>query len=120
MDAHNVDLKQTVNLPKTTFSMRANLPKAEPKMLDRWEKEGLYHRIRSSRAGRQMYVLHDGSPYANGRIHLATAFNKLLKDFVVESKTMAGFDAAYAPGSDCHVLPIEIKVDRARGSKSGH
>src|SRR4051794_31253791 len=117
MDAHNVDLKQTVNLPKTTFSMRANLPKAEPKMLDRWEQEGLYHRIRASRAGRQMYVLHDGPPYANGRIHLGTAFNKILKDFVVKSKTMAGFDSPYVPGWDCHGLPLEIKVDSELGSK---
>src|SRR3954453_20368366 len=117
MDSHNVDLKQTVNLPKTTFSMKANLPTAEPKMLDRWEKEGLYHRIRASRAGRQMYVLHDGPPYANGRIHLGTAFNKILKDFVVKSKTMAGFDAPYVPGWDCHGLPIEIKVDSELGSK---
>src|SRR5947208_2845351 len=117
MDSHNVDLKQTVNLPKTTFSMKANLPTAEPKMLDRWEKEGLYHRIRASRAGRQMYVLHDGPPYANGRIHLGHAFNKILKDFVVKSKTMAGFDSPYIPGWDCHGLPIEIKVDNELGQK---
>jgi isoleucyl-tRNA synthetase len=117
MDPHNVDLKQTVNLPKTGFSMKANLPQAEPKMLERWEKEGLYRRIRQSRAGRPTYVLHDGPPYANGRIHLGTAFNKILKDFVVKSKTMAGFDSPYVPGWDCHGLPIEIKVDSELGSK---
>jgi len=117
MDPHNVDLKQTVNLPKTGFSMKANLPQAEPKMLERWEKEGLYRRIRESRAGRPTYVLHDGPPYANGRIHLGTAFNKILKDFVVKSKTMAGFDSPYVPGWDCHGLPIEIKVDSELGSK---
>src|SRR5206468_1723322 len=80
-------------------------------------KQGLNHRIRASRACRQMYVLHDGPPYANGRIHLGTAFNKLPKDFVVKSKTMAGFDAPYVPGWDCHGLPIEIKVDKELGSK---
>src|SRR3954454_3233856 len=117
MDSHNVDLKQTVNLPKTSFSMKANLPAAEPKMLERWENEGLYHQIRASRAGRPLYVLHDGPPYANGRIHMGTAFNKVLKDFVVKSKTMAGFDSPYVPGWDCHGLPIEMKVDNELGSK---
>jgi isoleucyl-tRNA synthetase len=113
----NVDLKRTVNLPKTDFSMKANLPTAEPKMLERWEKEGLYRQIRESRAGRPQYILHDGPPYANGRIHLGTAFNKILKDFVVKSKTMAGFDSPYVPGWDCHGLPIEIKVDSELGGK---
>jgi isoleucyl-tRNA synthetase len=113
----NVDLKQTVNLPKTSFSMKANLPQAEPKMLERWEKEDLYRQIRASRAGRPQYILHDGPPYANGRIHLGTAFNKILKDFIVKSKTMAGFDSPYVPGWDCHGLPIEIKVDSDLGSK---
>jgi isoleucyl-tRNA synthetase len=117
MDPQTVDLKQTINLPKTAFSMKANLPQAEPKMLARWEQEKLYHKIRASRAGRPTYVLHDGPPYANGRIHLGTAFNKILKDFVVKSKTMAGFDSPYVPGWDCHGLPIEIKVDSELGSK---
>ena len=116
MDSHNVDLKQTVNLPKTAFSMKANLPQTEPEMLERWEKENLYERIRASRAGRPVYILHDGPPYANGRIHLGTAFNKILKDFIVKSKTMAGFDAPYVPGWDCHGLPIEIKVDSDLGA----
>src|SRR6478735_10931756 len=117
MDPQNVVLKQTINLPTTAFSMKANLPQAEPKLLERWEKEKLYHKIRASRAGRPRYVLHDGPPYANGRIHLGTAFNKILKDFVVKSKTMAGFDSPYVPGWDCHGLPIEIKVDSELGSK---
>src|SRR5690242_5964762 len=117
MDPQTVDLKQTLNLPKTAFSMKANLPQAEPKMLARWEQEKLYHRIRASRAGRPTYILHDGPPYANGRIHLGTAFNKILKDFVVKSRTMAGFDSPYVPGWDCHGLPIEIKVDSQLGAK---
>ncbi|HUB34830.1 MAG TPA: isoleucine--tRNA ligase, partial [Bryobacteraceae bacterium] len=117
MDPQAADLKQTVNLPKTAFPMKANLPQSEPKLLERWEKDGLYHQIRASRAGRPLYVLHDGPPYANGRIHLGTAFNKILKDFIVKSKTMAGFDSPYVPGWDCHGLPIEIKVDSDLGSK---
>jgi len=117
MDAASVDLKKTVNLPKTDFPMKANLAQMEPKMLERWEAEGLYEKIRAACAGRPMYVLHDGPPYANGEIHLGTAFNKILKDFVVKSKTMAGFDSPYVPGWDCHGLPIEAKVDSQLGSK---
>jgi isoleucyl-tRNA synthetase len=117
MEAKPVDLKQTINLPKTGFSMRAKLPEAEPKMLERWEKEGLYGKIRSSRAGRPTYILHDGPPYANGRVHMGTAFNKVLKDFIVKSKTMAGFDSPYVPGWDCHGLPIEMKVDNELGAR---
>jgi isoleucyl-tRNA synthetase len=117
MDAHPVDLKQTINLPKTAFPMKANLPQNEPKMLERWEKEGIYRQIRESRSGRPRYVLHDGPPYANGRIHLGTVFNKVIKDFVVKSKTMAGFDSPYVPGWDCHGLPIEIRVDSELGAR---
>lgn len=113
----SVDLKKTVNLPRTDFAMKANLPQTEPKLLARWQETRLYERIRESRAGRPTYVLHDGPPYANGNIHLGHAFNKLLKDFVVKSKTMAGFDSPYVPGWDCHGLPIEIKVDGQLGSK---
>ncbi len=117
MDSHNVDLKQTINLPRTGFSMKANLSQAEPKLLDRWAGEDIYAQIRRARAGRPTYILHDGPPYANGRIHLGTAFNKILKDFIVKSKTMAGFDAPYVPGWDCHGLPIEIKVDSELGAR---
>jgi isoleucyl-tRNA synthetase len=117
MDSSNVNLKQTINLPKTAFSMKANLPQTEPKLIERWETEGLYSQIRASRAGKPTWVLHDGPPYANGRIHLGTAFNKILKDFVVKSRTMAGFDSPYVPGWDCHGLPIEIKVDSELGAK---
>ena len=112
-----VDLKSSINLPKTSFPMKANLPQNEPKTLARWEEMRLYHRIRQARQGQKQYVLHDGPPYANGPIHLGHALNKCLKDFVVKSKNMAGFDAPYIPGWDCHGLPIEIKVDLKLGGK---
>ena len=112
-----MDLKQTVNLPKTDFPMKADLAQREPLMLARWNADGLYAQIRAARAGRPRYVLHDGPPYANGNIHLGHAFNKLLKDFIIKSKTMAGYDSPYVPGWDCHGLPIEIKVDSQLGSK---
>jgi isoleucyl-tRNA synthetase len=111
------DLKSTINLPKTAFPMKANLPQNEPKMLARWEEERLYDRIRAARKGSPVYILHDGPPYTSGPIHLGTAMNKCLKDFIVKSKTMAGFDAPYVPGWDCHGLPIEIKVDKELGGK---
>ena len=117
MNPLNVDLKQTINLPRTNFSMKANLPQAEPKMLARWAEEDLYGQIRKSRAGKPVWILHDGPPYANGRIHLGTAFNKIIKDFIVKSKTMSGFDSPYVPGWDCHGLPIEHKVDQELGGK---
>ena len=111
------ELKSTLNLPKTDFPMKANLPQNEPKWLERWENMRLYQRIRDARKGAPTYILHDGPPYANGPIHMGTALNKCLKDFVVKSKTMAGFDAPYVPGWDCHGLPIEIKVDESLGRK---
>jgi len=111
------DLKSTINLPKTSFPMKANLPQNEPKLLERWEQMRLYHRIREAKEGAELYVLHDGPPYANGPIHLGHALNKCLKDFIVKSKNMAGFDAPYIPGWDCHGLPIEIKVDQQLGGK---
>src|SRR5271154_1196073 len=117
MGTASVDVKKTVNLPRTDFPMKANLAQMEPKMLLRWETENLYAKIRESRAGRPMYVLHDGPPYANGAIHLGTAFNKIVKDFIVKLKTMEGFDSPYVPGWDCHGLPIEIKVDSQLGGK---
>ncbi len=117
MDPHNFDLKKTVNLPKTNFAMKANLPQTEPKTQARWEQMKLYARIRQARAGQPSYVLHDGPPYANGNIHLGHALNKTVKDFVVKSKTMAGYDSPYVPGWDCHGLPIEIKVDGLLGPR---
>ena len=112
-----LDLKSTLNLMKTDFSMKANLPQKEPQMLQRWEKIRLYERIRQARKGAPIYVLHDGPPYANGPIHLGTALNKCLKDFVIKTRTMAGMDAPYVPGWDCHGLPIEIKVDNDLGRR---
>jgi len=111
------DLKKTINLPKTAFPMKANLPQNEPKMLERWEQEKIYERIRQARKGAPRYILHDGPPYTSGPIHMGTALNKCLKDFIVKSKNMAGFDAPYVPGWDCHGLPIEIKVDKELGGK---
>jgi isoleucyl-tRNA synthetase len=114
-----LDLKLSVNLPKTPFPMKANLPQNEPKMLARWEEMGIYERIREARKGspKGQYILHDGPPYTSGPIHMGTALNKCLKDFVVKSKTMMGYDAPYVPGWDCHGLPIEIKVDKELGGK---
>jgi isoleucyl-tRNA synthetase len=111
------ELKDTINLPKTAFPMKANLPQNEPKMLARWEQTPIYERIRQARKGSPTYILHDGPPYTSGPIHLGTAMNKCLKDFIVKSKTMAGYDAPYVPGWDCHGLPIEIKVDKELGGK---
>jgi len=112
-----LELKNTINLPKTAFPMKANLPQNEPKMLARWEEMRIYERIREARKGSPTYILHDGPPYTSGPIHMGTALNKCLKDFIVKSKTMAGFDAPYVPGWDCHGLPIEIKVDKELGGK---
>lgn len=110
-------LKGTLNLPKTEFPMKANLPQNEPARLEEWEKADLYGQIRQARQGAPTYILHDGPPYANGAIHLGHALNKCIKDFVVKTKTMAGFDSPYVPGWDCHGLPIEIKVDEKLGGK---
>jgi isoleucyl-tRNA synthetase len=111
------DWKDTLNLPRTDFPMKANLQTAEPQALARWNEMRLYERIRESRRGRPKFILHDGPPYANGRIHIGTAMNKILKDLVVKSRTMMGFDAPYVLGYDCHGLPIELKVDRELGPK---
>ena len=110
-------LKSTLNLPLTAFPMKANLPQNEPARLETWQQQDLYAQIRTARAGQPKYILHDGPPYANGAIHLGHALNKCIKDFVVKTKTMAGFDAPYVPGWDCHGLPIEIKVDEQLGRK---
>ena len=102
--------KDTVRLPKTAFPMKAGLAEREPELLARWEKEGLYEKIQKARGGAPKYVLHDGPPFANGDVHMGTALNKVLKDLVVKSKTMAGFQAPFIPGWDCHGLPIEFRV----------
>jgi isoleucyl-tRNA synthetase len=111
------ELKATLSLPQTSFPMKANLPQNEPARLEKWTDNDIYRQIRAARAGAPKYILHDGPPYANGPIHLGHALNKSLKDFVVKSKTMAGYDAPYVPGWDCHGLPIEIKVDEKLGRK---
>ncbi|HSA94513.1 MAG TPA: isoleucine--tRNA ligase, partial [Acidobacteriota bacterium] len=115
--ADKPDVKSTLNLPQTAFAMKASLAQKEPEMIRTWEKERLYERIIESRQGRTPSVLHDGPPYANGHIHLGTALNKILKDFIVKSKTMQGFLSPYVPGWDCHGLPIEIHVDKLLGER---
>jgi isoleucyl-tRNA synthetase len=112
-----MDYRDTLNLPKTKFKMKANLTQKEPMCLKRWDKEDLYHQWQEATKGRPQYILHDGPPYANGNIHLGTAFNKVLKDIILRSRRMAGFDAPYVPGWDCHGLPIEHNVDKELGEK---
>lgn len=109
------DYKATLNLPETPFPMRGNLAKREPQMLKHWEKQGLYQQIRQAKAGKTPFVLHDGPPYANGSIHIGHAVNKILKDIIVKSKTLADYDAPYIPGWDCHGLPIELMVEKKVG-----
>src|SRR5438132_8962392 len=109
--------KDTVNLPRTDFPMKANLPSSEPETLARWLAMDLYGRLRDARRGAPKFILHDGPPYANGNIHIGTALNKILKDLVVKSRSMAGYDAPYVVGYDCHGLPIEVQVYRELGSK---
>ena len=109
--------KNTVNLPRTDFPMKANLQIAEPEAIARWDSMDLYGQIRALRRGAPKFVFHDGPPYANARIHLGTALNKILKDIVIKSRSMEGFDVPYLPGYDCHGLPIELKVDRELGPK---
>ena len=109
------DYKHTLNLPETDFPMRGDLARREPDRLVQWEKNGLYQAIRQACAGRPKFVLADGPPYANGDIHIGHAVNKILKDIIVKSRTLAGFDAPYIPGWDCHGLPIELQVEKALG-----
>jgi isoleucyl-tRNA synthetase len=113
-----MDLKNTLNLPKTDFPMKAKLPEREPQQLAAWEAMGIYRRILASREGAPLFVLHDGPPYPTGEIHLGTGLNKVLKDMIVKSKTMAGFRSPYVPGWDCHGLPIETKVEKELGGKT--
>lgn len=109
------DYKETLNLPKTAFPMKASLAQREPKRLQQWQDMGLYEKIRAASAGRPKFILHDGPPYANGELHLGHAVNKVLKDIIVKSRTLAGFDAPYVPGWDCHGLPIELNVEKKVG-----
>jgi isoleucyl-tRNA synthetase len=112
-----VDLKTTINLPETSFPLKGNLAQNEPARLKKWEEINVYERLREVRSGKPLYVLHDGPPYANGRIHLGHVLNKVLKDFCVKSRSMMGHWAPYIPGWDCHGLPIEIQVDKDLGAK---
>ena len=112
-----IEYKNTLNLPATGFPMKANLVQREPEMLVEWEKSALYSKIRKSSAGNKKFILHDGPPYANGHIHIGHCLNKVLKDIIVKSKTMSGFDSYYVPGWDCHGLPIEYQVTKKLGSK---
>ncbi|HEX6591903.1 MAG TPA: class I tRNA ligase family protein, partial [Moraxellaceae bacterium] len=109
------DYKPTLNLPETDFAMKASLATREPAMLADWQEKKLYQKIREARRGAPKYILHDGPPYANGDIHLGHAVNKILKDIIVKSKTLSGFDAPYVPGWDCHGLPIELNVEKKVG-----
>jgi len=112
-----MDYKKTLNLPQTAFPMKANLAEREPEQLQSWEKAGLHEKIRRQSEGRTRFILHDGPPYANGHIHIGTALNKILKDIIVRSRQMAGYDAVYVPGWDCHGLPIEHNVDKELGAR---
>src|SRR5437763_655524 len=109
------DYKSTLNLPDTPFPMRGDLAKRESAWVRDWQNNRVYEAIRAASKGRPRFVLHDGPPYANGDIHIGTAFNKILKDIVVKSKTMAGFDAPYVPGWDCHGMPIEVQIEKTHG-----
>lgn len=107
--------KETLNLPYTTFPMKANLPNREPEMLAQWEAKSIYEKIRSARKGQRLFILHDGPPYANGHLHCGHALNKILKDMIVKSKSLSGYDAPFVPGWDCHGLPIELNVEKKVG-----
>ena len=109
------DYRKTLNMPDTPFPMRGDLAKREPGWIREWQERQLYQRIREVAAGRPRFVLHDGPPYANGDIHIGHAVNKILKDIIVRSKTMAGYDAPYVPGWDCHGLPIEHQIEKTHG-----
>src|SRR5919107_5434008 len=115
-----LELKKTVNLPKTGFAQKANLGQSEPARLRKWAEIDLYGLIRRQSEGREKFVLHDGPPYANADIHLGTALNKIVKDLVVKSRSMMGYDSPYVPGYDCHGLPIELYVDKKLGAKKAN
>ncbi|MRR35056.1 isoleucine--tRNA ligase, partial [bacterium] len=112
-----MEYKNTLNLPVTDFPMKGNLPQREPEILAGWQKSDLYGKLAAAGEGKPRYVLHDGPPYANGHIHIGHALNKILKDVILKSKRMQGFDAPYVPGWDCHGLPIELQVEKNLGSR---
>src|SRR3954447_19133163 len=114
-DEPKTDYKSTLNLPDTPFPMRGDLARREPVWVREWHERNVYQAIRAASSGRPRFVLHDGPPYANADIHLGHAVNKILKDIVVKSKTMAGFDAPYVPGWDCHGMPIEVQIEKTHG-----
>src|SRR6267142_1722948 len=115
-----MDYKNTLNLPRTDFAIKAVLVTREPERLKKWESERLYRQIQAMRAGAEKFVLHDGPPFANGDVHIGTALNKILKDMIVKYKSLRGFSAPYIPGWDCHGLPIEYKVTQEmRKSSAG-
>ena len=113
------DYKETLNMPKTSFPMRGNLPKREPDVLAKWETERLYDLMMQANAGKPSFMFHDGPPYANGTIHIGTALNKTLKDFIFKYKNMTGYYAPYIPGWDTHGLPIELKALKEMGVENG-
>jgi len=110
-----MDYKPTINLPQTDFPMKADLPRREPMTLAHWDELSIYRRQREVAQGRPRFVLHDGPPYANGVIHIGHAVNKILKDIVVKSRFLDGFDTPYVPGWDCHGLPIELQIEKKEG-----
>src|SRR3546814_760146 len=112
-----MDYKKTLNLPDTPFPMRGDLAKREPAWVAQWEENHVYRAIRAASRGRPRFVLHDGPPYANGDIHIGHAVNKVLKDIIVKSRNMAGYDAHYVPGWDCHGMPIEIQIEKKFGKR---
>ncbi|MFM2119295.1 MAG: Isoleucine--tRNA ligase, partial [Pseudomonadota bacterium] len=107
--------RATLNMPDTPFAMRGDLPKREPGWVKAWDDAGLYQRLRDARHGAPLFVLHDGPPYANGKLHIGHALNKVLKDMIVKARQLAGFDAQYIPGWDCHGLPIENAIEKLHG-----
>src|SRR6267378_6630901 len=115
MPENKTDYKKTLNLPDTPFPMRGDLARREPQWVAEWQEKKIYEKIREASRGRPKFVLHDGPPYANGDIHIGQAVNKILKDVVVKSRSMAGFDAVYVPGWDCHGMPIEILIEKKFG-----
>jgi isoleucyl-tRNA synthetase len=117
MSEQKTNYRATLNMPDTAFAMRGDLPKREPAWAKSWSDQGLYKKLRVARQGAPLFVLHDGPPYANGKLHIGHALNKVLKDMIVKSKQLAGFDAQYIPGWDCHGLPIENAIEKLHGRK---